>query len=478
MITFKNHSLWTSDEIGQALGVPSKVSWSATGVSIDTRTMQPGDLFIAIVGPINDGHEFVIDAFKASASAAIVHKSVRCSETPIIYVENTMNAMETLAHFSRVRSKAKIIGITGSVGKTGIKEMLRLVLSEQALVAATEGNLNNHWGLPLSLMRMPKTTEIGIFEMGMSGPGEIQGLSNIALPDISIITTIQNSHKEFFQSVHGIVNEKAKIASGMTDSGIVLINRDDLMYKYLKTALQNEGVDIIKTFGCHLDSDFRLLQTKRLKCGQKVIAKVKNELVEFDLGLLGRHWAINSIAVLAAVDLVGGDVRRAAFKLRDMVGIKGRGDCKKVYVMGGEALLIDESYNASPASMEAAINVLGEYIPKRGGRRIAVLGDMLELGEDSADFHEALIKPLQLNNIDLVFMTGVWMAVLWEILPKKNRGAWSESACKLSPIVSSSIRADDVVMIKGSQGSKTGIIVSNLENQDGSKFKKLQEGHQ
>jgi len=146
--------------------------------------------------------------------------------------------------------------------------------------------------------------------------------------------------------------------------------------------------------------------------------------------------------------------------------------------MGGEALLIDESYNASPASMEAAINVLGEYIPKRGGRRIAVLGDMLELGEDSADFHEALIKPLQLNNIDLVFMTGVWMAVLWEILPKKNRGAWSESACKLSPIVSSSIRADDVVMIKGSQGSKTGIIVSNLENQDGSKFKKLQEGHQ
>lgn len=461
-------TLWTDTEVAEALGVSSGASWSATDVSIDSRKIKAGDLFIAIVGPVHDGHDHVVSALKNGAVGAIVHHDPReltADETfcaRMIRVENTMQAMQRLASFARARSAAEIIAVTGSVGKTGTKEILRLMLQDQGRTTATEGNLNNHWGLPLSLMRMPEDTEYGIFEMGMSRPGEITPLSKNAEPDVAIITAVEHVHSEFFESIEDIADAKAEIFTGLQAGGAAVLNMDSPMFDHLVGAVKNTGNLNIRTFGAHPDADYRLISISHLAFGSRVEAVLAGKSIEFEIGVPGRHWVINALGALAAVGAVGGDITHAAAKLKDMHGLTGRGERHCVKINGGEFTLIDESYNASPVSMAAAFEVLGIAPVDKGGRRIAVIGDMLELGRNSTELHAALAAKLKENGIDLVFSAGQYMAHLWEALPSRMRGGHAMTTAKLSPLVTSAVRPGDVISVKGSLGSRTGVIVSDL----------------
>ena len=367
-------SVWTSSEIFNALGAEDDGSWVATGVSIDSRTLSPGDLFIAIVGLKNDGHKFVGQAFALKAAAAIVHNEFNQEFSSLVKVSNTMETVETLARFARRRCEGKIIAVTGSVGKTSTKEMLRLVLKDQGKVSATLGNLNNHWGLPLSLMRMPKSTKFGIFEMGMNAPGEIERLSSIATPDVAVITTIENVHSEFFKSINEIADAKSEISSGIVEGGVLVLNRDTPCFKRIKHAAEKNGVTDIKTFGVHNRSDYRLIEFNRTHQGGEVLANLRGKLVSFKLRVFGRHWARNSMAVLAAVGAVEGNVEKAANNLKFMQELEGRGRWERISISGGSFILIDESYNACPASMNSALEVLGDVPLTNCGRRIACVG--------------------------------------------------------------------------------------------------------
>jgi len=461
-------ALWTDIEITEALGISCGSSWSATGVSIDSRTIEPGDLFIAIVGPLHDGHDHAVAALENGAAAAIVHRDPADLTldnelyAKMVWVSDTMTALQRLASFARARGGAEIIAVTGSVGKTGTKEMLRLMLQEQGRTAATEGNLNNHWGLPLSLMRMPQDTEFGIFEIGMSSPGEIVPLTKIAEPDVAMVTAVEHVHSEFFDSIEDIADAKAEIFSGLQAGGAAVLNIDSPMFERLAQEVRNTGNSNIRTFGEHPDADYRLIELTRIDFGSQVTASLDGKAVEFEMGVPGRHWVINALGALAAIDAVGGDTLRAANRLKDMHGLKGRGERHDITIDSGAFVLIDESYNASPVSMAAAFEVLGSSPVHNSGRRIAVIGDMLELGEKSEDRHTELASKLKENGIDLVFSAGQYMAHLWEALPTTMRGGHAMTTAKLSPLVTAAVRPGDVVSVKGSLGSRTGLIVSDL----------------
>jgi len=460
--------IWTAREVASALGAATSNDWSATGVSIDSRTVVPGDLFVAIVGPLHDAHDFVLDALKNGAVGAVVHCDPeqlapdRSITERLIRVPDTLMALETLAEQARQRSDARIIAVTGSVGKTGTKEILKLVLSEQGATIATQGNLNNQWGLPLSLARMPRETEFGIFEMGMNRAGEIAPLSKIARPDVALITTVEMVHSEFFESIGQIADSKAEIFTGLTADGVAVLNADNAMYPQLRTDVEQKRKKVVKTFGYHQDADFRLLSATSENNFCRADARINGHPVSFKIGIAGRHWALNALGALACVEAIGADVTRALRKLTEMRGLKGRGERHVLQVPGGAYILIDESYNASPVSMRAALEVLGQMSMRGDGRRIAVLGDMLELGTRTEQCHADLLTPLTENNTDLVFTTGQYMGRLWNLLPAKMRGGHAMTADKLLPLLLDAVRPGDVVSIKGSLGSNTGRIVSKL----------------
>lgn len=460
--------LWTSDETALATGGSCATKWQATGVSIDSRTLEPGDLFIALTGPNHDGHQFVAKAFEAGAGAAMVQppeipvQDNSLNQVNLLRVENTNQALGKLAAHARSRTDAKVIAVTGSVGKTGTKEMLRLVLSDQGLTTATSGNLNNHFGLPLSLARMPKETKFGVFELGMSAPGEIEPLAKMARPHVAIITAIEAAHSEFFNSIEDIADAKAEIFSGLDPAGIAVLNADNAMIERLRLRASEAGVQDIRTFGEADDSDCRLLDLIMTSDASQAVVDLRGKQIRFELSVPGRHWVQNAMAVLCAVEALDADPQAAATKLKEMSGLKGRGRHHTLSISGGEFTLIDESYNASPASMKAAIDVLGRALVLGGGRKIAVLGDMLELGDEAASLHESLSDALVRNKIDLVFTTGQYMAALSSVLPSAMRGGHASSAQSLSPLVRSVIRPGDVVTVKGSFGSHTGLIVDEL----------------
>jgi UDP-N-acetylmuramoyl-tripeptide--D-alanyl-D-alanine ligase len=470
MIAMMKPEIWAANEVAKALDTTSSIEWSATGVSIDSRSVHEGDLFIAISGPAHDGHDYVVAALNAGAVGAIVHCAPSDLTTDnkvaarMIEVADTFEALQKLASFARRRSKAKIIAITGSVGKTGSKEMLNMLLSEQGRTTATIGNLNNHWGLPLSLARMPRDADFGIFEMGMNHAGEINPLSLIASPDVCLITNVEMVHSEFFDSIDQIASAKAEIFSGLKHGGVAVLNIDNAMFDTLSAEADNAAADCsIITFGEHGTADFKLIMAESDGVGLDVVASIQGAARSFKIGVPGRHWALNAMGVLAVIDAVGADVLQATEKLKDMNGVKGRGAISVVDIEGGSFVLIDESYNASPISMSAALDVLGQMPVTGSGRRIAVLGDMLELGEAAEDLHGNLIDPILKNKIDLVFSAGQYMAQLWEALPAHVRGGHAMTAQKLSPLVTAALRPGDVVSVKGSRGSNTGLIVSDLQ---------------
>ena len=448
--------LWTHTEAANATKGRAASAWKATGVSIDSRSVEPGDLFIAIRGDNTDGHRFVADALANGAAAAMVAGdwTEAPAKAPLLIVRDTDAGMADLARAARARTKARIVGVTGSVGKTSTKEMLALVFGRLGKIAATKGNLNNHWGLPLSLARMPRDAEFGIFELGMNHPGEIEPLSKILQPEIAIITTVEAVHLEHFDSEEGIADAKAEIFAGMLADGAAVLNRNNPHFDRLREHAKAAGLRRICSFGTTRDADIRLVSMSADDDGSDIAAAVDGQVVLYRLGAPGNHLAMNSLAVLGAAHMLGTDLPHAMQALGDFRPMKGRGERHTVRFDDGSFTLIDESYNASPASMRAALEVLGAATRGPGGRTVAVLGDMLEIGDTAAEAHAALAADVARNGVEIIITAGPNMENLAKALPKNITSFHGADSAAIRDTVLDLVRPGDVVMVKGSYGSR------------------------
>lgn len=460
-----SNTLWTAKDASAATGGKVFSDWSASGVSIDSRTVQKGDLFFAILGDNSDGHAYVADAIKKGASAAVVSKKIDgVDDAKLLIVADTFKALQDLGQAARSRTGATIIGVTGSVGKTGTKEFLATAFGALGLTHASVKSYNNHWGVPFTLSAMHAGCDYGIFEMGMNNPGEITPLSQMVKPDISIITTIAPVHVgNFEKGMEGIAEAKAEILDGMKPGAKIILNRDNEWFSYLEKAAMKKGVEVY-SFGEDKGADAHIENCIEAANGSRITAVIGGETIDYVLQIAGRHIAVNSLAVLLAVKLAGGDLKKAVKALSRQEPIVGRG--KREFLNIGDqenpVTLIDESYNANPAAMRAAFKVLALVDPGRGGRRIAILGDMLELGADGAKHHADLALPLKAANVDLVYTCGKLMKNLHDALPANQRGVHKDSSAELAEIVPDVLVPGDVLMVKGSLGSKMGTVVEAL----------------
>ena len=465
-------ALWTIDDMAAAMRAhrSGNLPGEIPGISIDSRTIGKGDAFFAIQGENRDGHDFVEAAFKAGAGLAVIAQSHRgrfAADAPLLAVVDVLEGLRDLARAARARSPAKVIAVTGSVGKTSTKEALRLALSADGETHASAASYNNHWGVPLSLARLPISAKYAVFEIGMNHAGEITPLTKLARPHVAIVTTIAPVHLEFFGTLEKIADAKAEIFLGVEPDGAAVLNLDNAQYKQLADAAKAAGVSRTVSFGQDAKADARLVRHSLHAECSTVEARILRHHVTYKLGAPGLHLVLNSLAVLVAASLAGADLALAALALNDLKPAAGRGTRVHLAVPGGSALLIDESYNANPASMAAAIALLGAAPVGPRGRRIAVLGDMLELGRDGPALHRELAASTAAAGIDLVYCSGPQMHSLWEALPSGQRGGYAEGAAELEPTVLAAIRAGDAVMIKGSLGSKMAPIVKALERQFG-----------
>ncbi len=459
-----DQALWTAAEVVAATGGRAQgADWQATGVSIDTRTLVAGDLFVALRGPNFDGADYAGRALAQGAAAALVERAPDglADEARLVVVKDTLDGLHALARSARERTSARVIAVTGSVGKTGVKEALRHVLSEQGATSASAGNLNNHWGLPLSLARLPRASAFAVLEMGMNHAGEIEPLSLLARPHVALITAIAPAHRGNFPSLAAIADAKAEIFAGVEAGGVAVLNHDTPFYDRLAAAARERRLDVL-SFGRNASADVHLVSAVTDAAGSTVRASVAGRDVAYRINLAGRHWIDNSLCVLAAVKAAGANVGAAAQALASAAPVTGRGGRIELDWPDGRLIVIDDSYNASPASMAAAFDVLGRTVPEAGGRRIAVLGDMLELGEESGHLHAALADPLLENQADLVFACGVAMEHLVAALPAGRCGAHAPDSEALSPLVCSAVKPGDVVLVKGSAGSRMGAVVKAL----------------
>jgi len=460
-------ALWTVDAMAEAMGAERQgaPAQSVTGISIDSRTVSPGEAFFAL-SDRRDGHEFVAAALAAGAGLAVVAADRRAqfpADAPLLVVPDVLAGLRDLAAAARGRTQAKVIGVTGSVGKTGTKEALRLALSKDGETHASVASYNNHWGVPLSLARCPASAHYVVLEMGMNHAGEIEPLSRLARPHIALITTIAPVHLEFFGSLTKIADAKAEIFVGLEPGGAAVLNRDIAQFAHLKRRAKEAGVARIVSFGEHAKADARLIKFALHPHCSTAVAQIFGTELTYKIGAPGRHLVSNSLAVLATAALAGADLALAALALAELKPVAGRGAPIEIDVAGGTAVIIDESYNANPTSVEAALALLGQAPLGPRGRRMAVLGDMLELGPKGPALHGGLAKPIAANAIDLVFCCGPLMRRLWQALPPNRRGGYAEDAAALEAQVLSAIRAGDVVMIKGSLGSRMAPIVKALQ---------------
>ncbi|NIA68621.1 UDP-N-acetylmuramoylalanyl-D-glutamyl-2,6-diaminopimelate--D-alanyl-D-alanine ligase [Pelagibius litoralis] len=457
-------SLWTAEEVAQATGGRITGDWQASGVSIDSRSLEAGDLFVALKGPSFDGHDYAGKAIKAGAAAALVHRRADGIDEsdPLIIVDDSFAALWRLGTAARERSQARLIAVTGSVGKTGTKEALRLCLEPQGITAASVGSFNNHWGVPLSLARMQRDAAYGIFELGMNHAGEISELTALVRPHVAIITNIEPAHLGNFDSIAGIADAKAEIFEGMDANGCAILNRDNAFFHHLRDKAETAGIGRILSFGRHKDADARLVEESLHATCSSVKAIIRGSELDYCIALPGSHWVMNSLAVLAAVGAAGADPVKAAAQLAGLNALKGRGERHTVETPGGSFKLIDDSYNANPTSMRAAVDVLGRSTLGAGGRRIAVLGDMLELGAQSTEMHAKLAEPLREAGVDLVFTCGSEMAALHEALPQNLRGAHGASSQDLAAQLAEAVKPGDSILVKGSLGSRMALVVEAL----------------
>lgn len=460
-------ALWTGPELIAATGAACHGAMPAmiTGVSIDTRSLQPGDLFVALEGDNRDGHAFVLGAFEQGAAAALVSHAKAGDLTgagALIAVPHVLRGLEDLGRAARARTSARVLAVTGSVGKTGTKEALRHVLSEQGATHASIASYNNHWGVPLTLARTPQDSAFCIYEMGMSAPDEIRPLSQMARPHVAIITTVEPVHIEFFKGIEGIADAKGEIFDGLEPGGTAIINRDNPHFARLKAHAAASPAGQIVSFGEHEQADIRALSIHTDADGTDMSVSLFGRVISFRLGTPGRHNALNALAVLAGVQALGADAEAAAAALASLTPVVGRGARERIALpSGGTATLIDESYNANPASMRAALSVLAGLTPEPGGRRIAVLGDMLELGAQGDALHAGLAGSVS-EACDLMFASGALMQHLWDAIPPSQRASYAADSSALAPDVLAVVRPGDVVMVKGSNGSRMGRIVAAL----------------
>ena len=460
-------ALWTGGELGEIFGPPSggTMPEATSGISIDTRTLQPGDVFFAIKGDRTDGHDYLNQAFAAGAALAVVAETFQGEAAgPLLRVADTLEALNVLGRAGRARGKARIIAVTGSVGKTGTKEMLRLMLGAVGRVHASDKSYNNHWGVPLSLARLPRDADYAVFEIGMNHPGEITPLTRLVRPHVAIITTVAPVHMEFFAGIEEIAEAKAEIFVGLEGGGAAILDRGHAQFSRLAERAKERGAGRIVGFGGDAQADARLIALEAADGGSMIEAEILGEAITYQLGAPGDHLAMNSLAALAAVKLAGGNIEAAAAALAGFGAPQGRGAQSIHRIMGGQFLLIDESYNANPASVGAALKVLGDVPPARATRRIAVLGDMLELGSQSEAMHAALAEPIKAAGIDLVYCCGPHMESLFDALDEAQQGGWAEDSDGLRDTLPAAIRAGDAIMIKGSLGSRMGPLVNAIKD--------------
>jgi len=450
-------TLWTHLEAEAATLGEASQAFTVNGISIDTRTLKEGDLFVALQGDNRDGHAFVRAAFDAKAGAAMVaHAPKDDAKGPLLTVGHTQRGLEDLARASRARSHARIVAVTGSAGKTTTKEILRLAFNALGRTHASAASYNNHWGVPLSLASMPRDTEFGIFEVGMNHFGELRNLVSFVEPHVALVTTIAPAHLEFFGTCEAIADAKSEIFEGLLPGGVALIPADSPYAARLKARAEQAHVSRIVSFG--EKGDARLVSFTPDGEGMRVKADILGRLVDAYVGAPGAHIAQNVVGALAAVAVLEGDVLNAAAALKNFAALKGRG----ARFESGGIQVIDESYNANPASMAAALALLGNSPNKTNGRKIAVLGDMLEMGEGGQAHHTGLAAPIEANKVDLVFASGAQMKALWDVLPVSRRGAYAENSQALAPQVLAVVQPGDTVLVKGSNGARMSVIIDAL----------------
>lgn len=463
--------LWTAEDIAAATGGHLTRGFAASGVSIDSRSLAPGDLFVALTDR-RDGHDFVAAALQSGAAGALVtHRPEGLAEdAPLVFVADVLAALRDLGAAGRARAKARVIAVTGSVGKTSTKEMLRAALAGQGQVHAAEASFNNHWGVPLTLARLPADADFAVVEIGMNRPGEIAPLARLARPHVAIVTTVAAAHLEAFDSLDGIAREKAAIWEGLEPGGTAIQPTGLATSPILAAAAARHGR--VVTFGTGAKDDWQLLDVA--VSGGATVARARHARQTFVLKVQspGRHFALNALAVLAAAEAAGADPVVAAVDLGQWRPPQGRGQVERVQLDRiDEALafdLIDDAFNANPASMAAALDVLSLAEPRdgvgriRAGRRIAVLGDMLELGPTEADLHRALADHPAMAGIAAIHCVGPRMRALWDALPQNRRGEWHDTAPALAARAHHLVDAGDVVLVKGSKGSKVSLVVDAL----------------
>ncbi|MGE3306026.1 MAG: UDP-N-acetylmuramoylalanyl-D-glutamyl-2,6-diaminopimelate--D-alanyl-D-alanine ligase [Rhizobiaceae bacterium] len=448
--------LWTSDALVAATGgrpfgtMPAGI----TGISIDTRSLKPGDAFFAIKGDVHDGHDFATAAVHAGATLLVVAEgklpALGRLSVPMIVVSDVLAALEKTGIAARDRARGKIIAVTGSVGKTTTKEALRHALSAVGTVHASDKSFNNHWGVPLTLAKLPEDADFGIFEIGMNHPGEIRPLVKMARPHVAIVTLIAPAHLGHFRDLEEIAQAKAEIFEGVVEGGHAVLNRDDPHFDLLEKLARAAGVGDVVGFGEDERADFRLLDVRLDADGSSVRARIGGQEMDVRVGAPGRHIVQNALAVLGAAHLAGADLAKVSAALADLTPESGRGKRHILQHPEGRIVLIDESYNANPASMKAAIALLQSSPLEGEGRRIAVLGDMLELGSHAAGLHAGLADAL--DGTDLVLLAGPEMKALADRLAGERPVEYRDDAEALKPLLIDTVRAGDTVMIKSSKG--------------------------
>ena len=452
-------TLWTAEALRAATGGSLAGAAPVTSVSIDTRSLAPGDLFVAL-RDIRDGHDFVAEALAAGAAAAMVDRDLPGlpPEAPLLRVADTMAGLQALGAAGRARCTGQVAAVTGSVGKTGTKEMLRLLLGALGPTHAAIASYNNHWGVPLTLARMPAGVAFAVIEIGMNNPGEILPLARLAGPHAVAVTTIGEAHIGHMGGLEAVAEEKGSIAGGLLPGGTAVLPRDSEFYDRLVAIARSAGAGRIIGFGRDPAAEIRLAEASILRDGRtRAMVAIRGRLVEVTMPAMGLHHAANACCALALVEALGQDAGRTAPALAAYAPGVGRGAPREIAVAGGTALLVDESYNAAPPAMRAALQTLAL---RPGARRIAVLGDMRELGQFSAALHAGLAS--EAGKADLVFCCGPEMARLYALLPAAKRGAHAADSAALAPLVREALRPGDVVLVKGALGSRMALVVRAL----------------
>ena len=464
-------TLWTAAEAADATGGTAQGTWDVTGVSIDTRTIEPGDLFVALTAA-RDGHDFVVQALEKGAGAALVSRIPEDvpADAPLLIVQDVQSALEALGQASRARTGAKVVAITGSVGKTSTKEMIAKMLSDQGKTHASVASYNNHWGVPLTLARMPRDTEYAVIEIGMNHPGEIAPLTRMARPHVAMITTVGTAHLENFDDEKGIAIEKASILEGLEPDGVAVLNSDIEFARVLQDKAEAVGARAIGFGGQGMD--FRLTDVSVQGDVTVVKAQAQQDPLLFKLNTPGTHFAMNALGALASVDALGADMALAAQSLGRWSPYKGRGVRETICFDPADEdlalILIDDSYNANPDSMRAALDVLAASTPRDAtgrvskGRRIAILGDMKELGPAEEQMHAKLATLDAMAAIDVVHTTGPLMNYLHIALPEEKRGMHFATADEMAERIRSRLDSGDVVLVKASLSTGLGSVVDAI----------------